>query len=167
VVVHRQRMVRFVDPDRSRGRIGRVGRVGSVIVGVLAIVVVARVLVAPLPSGRTLTWKSGFGLSPAQALANVVRVEVERPDCAPDGDAWIATPIVTDTPLAVFITIRMADTFNVPGCTGTLGHQDGDLPLVGGYLTGTYLDVHLAEPLGGRLLFDGGGLLPEPRVPVG
>jgi hypothetical protein len=34
---------------------------------------------------------------------------------------------------------------------------------VGGYLTGTYLDVQLTEPLLGRVVFDGGGLLPEPR----
>ena len=145
---------------------GRAGRAGSVIVAFIAIVVAARLLVAPLPSERTLTWKAGVAFGPEQARANVVRVEVERPSCAPDGDAWIATPVITYTPLAVFITFRMADTFNVPGCTGTLGDQDGRLPLVGGYLTGTYLDVRLAEPLGGRALFDGAGLLPEPRLPL-
>lgn len=145
---------------------GRVGRVGSVIVAVIAVAVIARLLVAPLPSERALTWKPGVVFDPAQAPANVVRIEVERPHCAPDGDAWIATPVVTYTPLAVFITIRMADTFNVPGCTGTPGYHDGRLPLVGDYLTGTYLDVHLTELLLGRALFDGAGLLPEPRLPV-
>jgi len=82
--------------------------------------------------------------------------------------AWPDPPepraVVSLAPLAVFITVRMADTFNVPGCAGTLGHQDGRLPLVGGYLTGTYIDVQLAEPLGGRALFDGAGLIPEPRL---
>jgi hypothetical protein len=145
---------------------GRVGRVGVVIVAAVAVVVVARLLVAPLPSERTLTWRAGFAFDSSQAQANVVRVEVERPSCAPDGDAWIATPVVTYTPLAVFITVRMADTFNIPGCTGTLGYHDGRLPLVGSYLTGTYLDVQLTEPLGGRTLFDGAGLLPEPRPPL-
>ncbi len=142
---------------------GRVARVGSVIVAVL---VVARLLVAPLPSERALNWKMGFALDPEQALSNVVRIEVERPSCAPDGDSWIAEPVVTSTPLAVFITVRMADAFNVPGCTGAPGFPDGRLPLVGGYLTGTYLDIHLAQPLGIRALFDGAGLLPEPRLPV-
>lgn len=145
---------------------GRVGRTGSVIVGVIAVVVVARLLVAPLPSERTLTWKTGFLFDPGQAQANVVQVEVERPSCAPDGTSWLATPAVTYTPLAVFITVRMADTFNVPGCTGILGFHDGRLPLVGGYLTGTYLDVELTQPLGGRVLFDGAGLLPEPRLSI-
>jgi hypothetical protein len=145
---------------------GRVGRVGSVIVAVIAVVVVARLLVAPLPSERALTWKADFTFDPAQAQATVVWVEVERPACAPDGTSWIATPAVTYTPLAVFITVRMADTFNVPGCTGTLGYPDGRLPLVGEYFTGTYLDVHLTEPLGGRAVFDGAGLLPEPRLPL-
>ena len=141
---------------------GRVGRAGSVIVAVIAVMVVARLLVAPLPSGRTLTWKPGFGSDPARA--DVVRVEVERPGCAPDGTGWLATPAVTYTPLAVFITVHMADTFNVPGCTGSAGHQGDRLPLVGNYLTGTYLDVQLTAPLGGRALFDGSGLLPEPRL---
>ncbi len=145
---------------------GSVAWVGGVIVAVVAVLILARLLVAPLPTERTLTWKRGIALDPAAANANVVRIEVERPACAPDGTTWLATPIVTDTPLAVFITIRMADSFDVPGCTGTLGSSDGRLPLVGGYLTGTYLDVRLAEPLGGRALFDGAGLLPLPRPPL-
>jgi hypothetical protein len=148
----------------ARGRADRV-RIGIGIVGVIAVVVVARLLVAPLPSERTLTWKAGFAYDPAQTQATAVQVEVERPGCTPDGTSWLATPVVTYTPLAVFITVRMADTFNVPGCTGTLGYHDGRLPLVGGYLTGTYLDVQLTEPLRGRALFDGAGLLPEPRLP--
>ncbi|HYO44640.1 MAG TPA: hypothetical protein VES19_15685 [Candidatus Limnocylindrales bacterium] len=150
----------------ARGRAHRAGRIGIGIVALLGVVVVARLLVAPLPSARTLSWKAGFGLGPAPSLSNVIRIEVERPSCAPDGDAWIAKPVVTYTPVAVFITVRMADTFNVPGCTGAMGFQDGRLPLVGGYLTGTYLDVHLVQPLGARAVFDGAGLLPEPRLPL-
>ncbi len=144
---------------------GRVARVASVIVTVIAVALVARLFVAPLPSDRTLTWKMGFGYDPTSA--DVV-IEVERPSCAPDGNDWIAPPVVTATPLAVFITARMADTFNVPGCHGTLGHDPwglpfGPLPGVGGYLTGTALVVHLTQPLGLRVLFDGSGLIPEPR----
>jgi len=142
----------------------RIYRIGSVIVAVIAVMVVGRLLVAPLPSERALTWRAGVVFNPELIQTNVVRVEVERPYCAPDGDAWIAPPAVSYTPVAVFITFRMADTFNVPGCTGTAGYRDGRLPRVGGYLTGTYLDVQLTEPLGGRALFDGSGLLPEPRL---
>ena len=165
-----------VSPDNppvphAGGARSRVSRVGSVVGAVIAIVVVARLLVAPLPSERTLTWKAAYAPDPTQALTNVVQVEVERPSCAPDGNAWIGEPVVTYTPLAVFITVRLADTFNVPGCLGTLGHDPwalpfGPLPGVNGYLTGTYIDVHLAQPLGFRVLFDGSGLLPEPRLPL-
>jgi hypothetical protein len=144
---------------------GRVGRAASLVVGAVALVVVARLLIAPLPSDRTLTWRAGLDFDPAQTQTTTVQLEVERPACAPDGTAWIGPPVVTYTPLAVFITVHMADSFSVPGCTGSLGYQDGRLPLVGGYLTGTYVDVHLTEPLLGRALFDGAGLLPEPRFP--
>jgi hypothetical protein len=144
---------------------GRVARVASVVVTLFAVALVARLFVAPLPSERTLTWKMGFGYDPTSAD---VLIEVERPYCAPDGDAWIAPPVVTSTPLAVFITVRMADTFNVPGCLGILGYDPwslpfGPLPGVGGYLTGTSFGVHLTQPLGLRVLFDGSGLIPEQR----
>jgi hypothetical protein len=122
-------------PARAAHR--RVYRIGSVAVAVIAVLVVGRLLVAPLPSERALTWRAGVVFNPELIQTNVVRVEVERPSCAPDGDAWIAPPAVSYTPVAVFITFRMADTFNVPGCTGRLGSQDGRLPRVGGYLTGT------------------------------
>ena len=145
---------------------GRTARVASVIVTVIAVAVVARLFVAPLPSERTLTWKMGFGYDPTSA--DVV-IEVERPYCAPDGDAWIAPPVVTATPLAVFITVRMADSFNVPGCLGILGYDPGGLPfgrlpVVGGWLTGTPVVVHLTQPLGLRVLFDGSRVIPEPRL---
>jgi hypothetical protein len=162
VVLLALREVWRVAPSGTAG--GRVGRAGSVIVAVIALAVATRLLVAPLPSERTLTWKPGFGGDPART--DVVRVEVERPGCAPAGTGWLATPAVTYTPVAVFITFHMADTFYVPGCTGSAGHQGDRLPLVGNYLTGTYLDVHLTAPLGGRTLFDGGGLLPEPRLGI-
>lgn len=150
----------------SRAPLARVGRVVVVILAVIAVVVVSRLLVGPLPSDRTLTWKPGMAFASPDADANIVRIEVERPACAPDGDAWIGTPVVTSTPLAVFITVRMADSFYAPGCTGSLGYENGRLPTVGGYFTGTYLDVRLGEPLGIRALFDGAGLLPEPRLLV-
>jgi hypothetical protein len=141
---------------------GRIARVAIVVVAVAVLLVVARLLVAPLPSERSLAWRSAFGFPAAGPVAgNVVSIEVERPACAPDGTSWLATPVVTSTPLAVFITIRMADTFDASGCTFA---KDGRLPTVGSYLTGTYVPVTLSQPLGGRVLFDGGGLLPEPRL---
>ncbi len=143
---------------------GRVARVASVIVTVVAVALVARLFVAPLPSEQALTWKMGFGYNPTSA--DVV-IEVERPYCAPDDDGWIAEPVVTSTPVAVFITLRMADTFNVPGCHGILSRDPWGLPFglqtVGGYLTGTPLVIHLTAPLGLRVLFDGSGLIPVPR----
>jgi hypothetical protein len=144
---------------RTRAR--RIARVAIVVLTVVVVLVVARVLVAPLPSERSLGWRSAFGFPAGGPEAGyVVPIEVERPACAPDGTSWLATPVVTYTPLAVFITIRMADTFDASGCSLV---KDGRLPTVGSYLTGTYVPVHLMMPLGGRVLFDGGGLLPEPR----
>jgi hypothetical protein len=144
---------------RTRAR--RITRVAIATLAVVVVLVVARLLVAPLPSDRSLGWRSAFGFPGAGSDAeSVVSIEVERPACAPDGTSWLATPVVTSTPLAVFITIRMADTFDASGCALV---KDGRLPTVGSYLTGTYVPVHLSQPLGGRVLFDGGGLLPEPR----
>jgi hypothetical protein len=158
--------IRQVAPARTAR--GRVARVASVVVAVVAVALVARLFIAPLPSERSLTWKTASGFDPMSAD---VAVEVERPACAPDGDGWIALPVVTTTPLAVVITVRMADSFNVPGCHGILTGDPGGVPLgslpnVGGYLTGTPLVVHLAAPLGFRWLVDGSGLVPEPRLPV-
>ena len=160
-------MTPFLAWHRSSARSarGRGARVASAIVTVSADTLVARLFVAPLPSDRTLTWKMGFGYDPMSA--DVV-IEVERPYCAPDGDAWIAPPVVTATPLAMSITVRMADSFNVPGCLGVLGYDPGRLsfgrlPTVGGWLTGTRVVVHLTQPLGLRVLVDGSGLIPVPR----
>ena len=74
---------------------------------------------------------------------------------------WLTTPVVTYTPLAVFITIRTIGPFDAsePGCSVAddgSGAGDGPLPAVGSYLTGTYVPVHLSPPLLGRMLFDGG-----------
>jgi hypothetical protein len=139
----------------------RVARVAIMVAAVVVALVVARLLVAPLPSERSLGWRSAFGFPAAGSEAgNVVPIEVERPACAPDGTSWLAMPVVTYTPLAVFITIRMADTFDASGCSVA---KDGLLPTVGSYLTGTFVPVHLSQPLGGRVLFDGAGLFPGPR----
>ena len=131
------------------------------VVTVVVVLVVTRLLVAPLPSDGSLGWRSAFGVPGAGLEAgNVVSIEVERPACARTARPGWRRTIVTYTPLAVFITIRMADTFDASGCSVA---KDGRLPTVGSYLTGTYVPVHLSQPLGGRVLFDGGGLLPEPR----
>jgi hypothetical protein len=139
----------------------RIARAAIVIVAVAVILFAARLLVAPLPSERSLGWRSAYGFPGAgSGPGTVVPVEVERPACAPDGTSWLATPVVTYTPLAVFITIRMDDTFDTSRCSIA---DDGLLPTVGYYLTGTYLPVQLSEPIGGRALFDGSALLPGLR----
>ena len=141
----------------------RSARVAMVVVAIIGVLVVARLVVAPFPSGRSLGWRTAYGFPAARSEAGtVVPIEVERPACAPDGTSWLATPIVTYTPLAVFITIRMAGPFDTSGPACSVA-GDGPLPTVGNYLTGTYVPVLLSEPLGGRVLFDGGGLLPSPR----
>ena len=73
-------------------------------------------------------------------------VEVARPFCAPDGLSWLATPVVTYTPVSVMIQLRMTD---------TAAATCADSHLFATYLSGIYLPVHLSEPLGGRALFDG------------
>lgn len=156
---------RVADPAPWTG-LRRVARIVVAVVAVIAVALAARLLVAPLPSARTLTWQvaqgpagHGFDFTTA-GTATVVPIEVERPACAPDGTFWLAPPDVTSTPWAVVITMRMADTFDASGCATA---DEGRLPAVGSYLTGTYLDVHLAEPLGGRVLFDGSALVPGAR----
>ncbi len=156
---------RVADPAPRTG-LRRVARIVAAVVAVLAVALAARLLVAPLPSERTLTWQVAQGAggqgfdSTTAGTATVVPIEVARPACAPDGTSWLAPPVVTSTPWAVVITMRMADTFDASGCVTA---DEGRLPAVGYYLTGTYLDVHLAEPLGGRALFDGSALVPDAR----
>jgi hypothetical protein len=145
---------------RTRSR--RFTRVAIVAASVVAVLVVTRLLVAPLPSERSLGWRTAYGFPGAEAGSGmVVPVEVERPGCAPDGTSWLDTPVVTYTPVAVFITIRMAEYLAASGCSAA---HDGRLPTVGSYLTGTYVAVHLSQPLMGRMLVDGAGLIPEPRL---
>jgi hypothetical protein len=154
-----------MDPSQVAPPTGRrrSSRVAIVVVAIIGALVVARLLVAPLPSGRSLGWQTAYGFPGAETDSGmVIPIEVERPACAPDGTSWLATPVVTYTPIAVFITIRMAGPFDTsgPGCAVA---GDGPLPTVGNYLMGTYVPVLLSEPLGGRVLFDGGGLFPSPR----
>ncbi len=72
----------------------RVARVAAVVIAVAVFLVAARLLVAPLPSERTLTWKAGFAFDPEQArTATVVQVEVERPACAPAPSLMVSSTV--------------------------------------------------------------------------
>lgn len=150
-------------------------RLATAAIGVLAILLVVSLsvqLVAPgllIPSSRLLNWHLNSGTSgsrnaSAVQTTTVVGIEVEHPGCAPiDGGRWIADPIVSYTPWSVTITMHMNDTPEVARCSSQQTPHEGSLPLVGGYLMGVLVTVHLTEPLGGRALFDGSSFPPAER----
>ncbi len=123
-----------------------------------------------IPSSRLLNWKlnSGFagaGLDPEAVRATrVVTIEVEHPGCTPISvGPWLADPIISSTPWSVTITMHMNDTADTANCSSQQAPHDGPLPIVGGYLMGVLVEVHLGEPLGGRMLFDGSTFPPQLR----
>ena len=139
----------------SRTTLRRFVSIGLVLVGVVMLVAVAAWLLLPsssVPPVRLVGWQLDYGygepvFEPATAqTTTVIPVEVTRPFCAPDGVSWLATPVVTYTPVSVTIQLRMTDTA-AAACA--------DSHLFAAYLSGIYLPVHLSEPLGGRALFDG------------
>lgn len=144
--------------------------------GLLAVLMVVSVpvrLMMPaqaIPSAQLLSWQlnriSGLGFDQAAAqTTTVVQIEVEHPYCVGmDAGPWLADPLVTYTPWSVTITMHMDGTADTPNCTSQQATHDGTLPLVGGYLTGLFVPVHLSEPLGNRLLFDGSSFPPAPRL---
>ena len=140
----------------SRTRLRRFVSIGLVLVGVVMLAAVAAwllLLSSSVPPARFLGWKfvyndgGGVAFGPATAqTTTVIPVEVDDPACVPGGISWLATPVVTYTPVSVTIQLRMTDTA-AAACA--------DNHFVGFYLSGIYLPVHLSEPLGGRALFDG------------
>jgi hypothetical protein len=162
--------VRHLAVARVRAR-----RSATVGIGLLAVLMVFSLtvrFVAPgplIPSSRLLSWQrsSGFpaaGPDPATPQGTVVTIEVEHPYCAPgDGTSWLAAPIVSSTPWSVTITMHMNDTPETASCSSTQAPHEGPLPIVGGYLTGIFVPVHLSEPLGFRMLFDGSSSPPQAR----
>jgi hypothetical protein len=151
--------------------VDRVGtrRVATVAIGLLAsllVISLAVPVIAPglqFPSSRLLNWRlNGFGSrdSAAAQTTTVVTIEVERPYCDP---FEVADPTVSYTPWAVIITMHMTDTASAAGCHSQQTPHEGSLPLVGGYLTGIFVPVHLSEPLGGRTLLDGSSFPPADR----
>lgn len=151
-------------------------RLATAAIGFLAVLMVVSVpvrLMVPglsIPSSRLLSWQVNNGLGqPLDATASrtttTVTIEVEHPACAPiDVGPWLADPIITYTPWSVTITMHMSDTADTAGCSSQQAQHDGPLPIVGGYLTGVFRQVHLSEPLGGRMLFDGSSFPPAARA---
>ena len=146
-------------------------RLATAAMGVLAIVLVVSLavpLVAPgllIPSSRLLNWKLTSGTSGSRVqTTTVVGIEVEHPGCTPtSGGSWLADPIVTYTPWSVTITMHMNDNPEFAKCSSQQTPHEGSLPLVGGYLMGVLVTVHLTEPLGGRALLDGSSFPPAER----
>ena len=134
-------------------------------IGVLliALILLAAWLYFPalsIPSDRLVGWQlTGYGEpqsdpTTAQTIG-VVRVFIASwPVEYPQGDdSWLATPAIVYTPWSVTITMHTTDAYaNRPGKTH------------GWYDTGGWVDVRLGMPLGGRVLFDGSTLAPEPRL---
>jgi len=145
----------------SRTRLRGFVSIGLVLVGVVMLAAVAAWLLLPSSSVRFVGWKlvydygGGLAFDPATAqTTTVIPVEAEWPACAPYGVSWLATPVVTYTPVSVTIQLRMTDT---AAATCADSHN------VGTYLSGVWLPVHLSEPLGGRALFDGSSSPPAAR----
>ncbi len=158
-------------PAASRApltRLQRVAGVGVVVLAVLIVMLLAAGLLFPalsIPSERLVSWRGGApsGQTAAQT-ASVIRVEANRPACVSDPSAWLAPPAITYTPLFVIVTLHTTDAFEATNkCAKAKPNRSGLLPIVGYYLSGKYLDVHLSEPLGGRALFDGSQFPPAAR----
>ena len=77
---------------------------------------------------------------------SVVPIESLASGCTSSGDGWFET-LVTYTPVSVTIQVHM--TASAAAMCASAG------PIVGEYLSGEHISVHLREPLGGRALFDG------------
>jgi hypothetical protein len=139
-------------------RLRRLGRVGIVVAALIVGALAVRLLVAPFPSDRLVGWSlTGYGRpdfdSTTAQTTTVIPVFVGQWPTAPEDATWLGRPAITYTPWAVFITMRTSDRFN-----STRGTTRG------WYDTGGWVDVRLSEPLGGRALFDGSGLILVPRL---
>jgi hypothetical protein len=121
--------------------------------GFIVALLVAAVWYLPSSSlrpGRSASWMLGnmFGpFDPSTAMTtSVVPIEASHPGCTSSGDDWFET-LVTYTPVSVTIQVHM--TAAAVAMCASAG------PMVGEYLSGEQISVHLREPLGGRALFDG------------
>ena len=104
-----------------------------------------------LPS-TTVRWQLASGFGPAlDRDSSVVAVYLDQwpAESCLRGGGWLATPIVIETPWSVTITMHTASSF--AGCGGWYDFW------------GEPVDVPLAAPLGGRMLFDGSTIPPAPR----
>jgi hypothetical protein len=162
--------VRLLDLHPVRLVVARIAahRLATVAMGFFAILLVISLSVQfiafgpEIPSWRLLSWK--LNVNPAQTTT-VFMIEVEHPGCTPtDSRPWLADPIISYTPRAVTITMHMNDTPDVAKCFTQETTHEGSLPIVGSYLMGILVTVHLSEPLGGRTLFDGSMSPPVERT---
>jgi hypothetical protein len=133
-------------------------RRGALIVGVTLLVACLAVwlfapalLVAP---SRPVRWQlaSGFGeaLDRTSTVIPVYMDEWPAEFCPRAGD-WLATPLVTETPWSVVITMHTSTSFDTSACSGWYDFW------------GTPIEVQLIAPLAGRALFDGSTVPPAPR----
>ena len=137
----------------SRTRFRRSVPTGLKVAGVAMVVALAGALLlfpgVPVPSSRLVAWQlhgfAGPGFDPTTAQTSyVVRVAVARwpTEFDQNNSSWLATPVVTYTPLSVTITLYTTESFS-------------QKRMYSWFDTGGWVDVQLTEPLGRRMLFDG------------
>ena len=124
-----------------------------VLAGALAAWMLAPLLMAP--PWRMVGWQLlGYPgrVSDTSPTVTAVSVYVARwpTEYDPKDDSWLDQGVI-ETPWTVTIVLHTSDAF-------------GSGPALRSWFdTGGWVTVHLRAPLGGRMLFDGSGIPPQPR----
>jgi hypothetical protein len=139
-------------PQRRGASTGAV-LVGFVIVGALA----AWMLVPSMmiPPHRAVGWElQGFPghVSDTAGISTAIEVYVASwpTEYRQGDDSWLDQRVI-ETPWTVTIALQTSDAFE--SLSARRGWFD----------TGGFVTIHLLMPLGGRMLFDGSGVPPQPR----
>ena len=144
-------------------RVGRGARVGASLAGFVILGALAAWLIAPplmLPSHRMVGWQlQGFPMRVSDTAATRTTLEIfiaSWPTKFMQGDgSWLEQRVI-ETPLTVTVSLHTSDDYeSLPW------HQRS------WFDTGGWVMVPLSAPLGGRLLFDGSGFPPQPRLVQG
>ena len=102
---------------------------------------------------------------PTDPSASVIRIYASEPYCTSsfhwDSRVWHLGPEVIDTPTSVTISLPAGPTFDRDRCWPVSGTSSNRFQSYS--LDVEWIDVYLAVPLRGRLLFDGAQDPPMPR----
>ena len=129
--------------------------IGFVIVGTLAAWMLSPLLMAP--PWRMVGWDvRGFPgrVSDTAGTSMAIQVYVASwpTEYRQGDDSWLDQSVI-ETPWTVTIALHTSDAYD----------SGPALRLRSYYDTGGWVTVHLLMPLGGRMLFDGSGVPPQPR----